>query len=131
MPGIAIPAGYRLKMTLQNDSSGNVTGVTWVVTDNLGKTLANNTQPVPGLPADLAPIIAFELNLIGPISGESAVLASGAGAFSYRASSPLTALNKEPPCAETKVRTGEAINSLYGVLPSNPANPLVQSFIAS
>jgi hypothetical protein len=131
MPSAALPAGYRIKTTLHNDSSGNVTGVTWVVIDNLGNTLANNTQSVPGLASDLAPIIAFELNLVGPIAGESAVLSSGAGAFTYRASSDLTALNKEPPCAETTVRTGEAANSLYGVLPANPANPLVQSFIVS
>jgi hypothetical protein len=129
LPSVKISAGYKLKIILENDSSGNVTGATYVVIDNLGKTLANNKQAVPG--TNLAPIVAIELNLVGPINGESAVLSSGAGTFTYTASSFLTALSKEPTCAVSKDRTAETTNSLYGVLPATAAKLLTQSFTVS
>jgi hypothetical protein len=125
-PSVKIPAGYKIKMTLSNDASDNVTGVTFLVIDNSGKTLLNQWLAPQ---ADIAPIIAFEMNLVGPISGESVVLSSGAGTFTYAASSTMTPLNKEPSCAAAKdVRTGETANTIYGVLPANWGNPLTQSF---
>ena len=126
LPSVKIPAGYKIKLTLANDASNNITGVTFLVIDNLGNTLANQWLPVP---ADPAPIIALEMNLIGPISGESSVLSSGAGTFTYAASSTLTALSKEPACAAGQgVYSGETANTIYGVLPSSWGNPLTQSF---
>ena len=89
MPSSKIPAGYKLKISLQNATNGNVTGATYHVTDDQGNTVANRTltlQSISGVSsADLAPIIAFELNLVGPINGESAVLTSGAGTIVYEA----------------------------------------------
>jgi hypothetical protein len=41
----------------------------WVVLESISGVTSN----------DLAPIVAFELNLVGPVNGESAVLSSGAG----------------------------------------------------
>jgi len=130
--GIKIPAGYQIKIALQNDAHGNVTGATYVVTDDLGNTLANVTQTLTSISgvtsADLAPIIAFELNLVGPINGESAVLSSGAGTIIYAASSVLTVLNQEPSCAESGSITAENDNSVYGVLSSSPSNWFFQPF---
>jgi len=126
LPSVKIPAGYKIKLTLGYDASDNVTGVTFLVIDNSGSTVVNQWLAVPG---DYAPIIAFEMNLVGPISAESAVLSSGAGTFTYAASSTMTASNKEPSCAIAKgVRTGETANTIYGVLPANWGNPLTQSF---
>jgi hypothetical protein len=126
LPSVKIPAGYKITISLQN-ASGNITAVTFLVIDNLGNTLANKT---PAVPSEVAPIIAFELDLVGPINGETAVLSSGAGTFTYTASSPLTALQEVPSGAPgKKLDTGEKANSVYGVLPANACSRLVQSFI--
>jgi hypothetical protein len=138
LPSVQLPAGYQMKIILGNDPSGNVDSVTWVVN---GTTYP--TQNIPailtsfGLPTtDVAPIVAFEMNLVDPIGGESAVLSSGAGTFTYSASSPLTvytstAAAEYPACVEFIDNTGETTNSTYGVLPANPGNPFTQSFTVS
>ena len=133
LPSVAIPAGYVLQISLANDNNGNVVSVTYVVTDNLGNTQAN--VPVTLLSvggatsADLAPITAFELDLVGPINGDSSVLSSGAGTITYEAADNLVVLNKEPSCTETGSVTEEATNSFYGQLPANPSNTIItQSF---
>ena len=85
MPSIAIPAGYKLTITLGNDASGNINSVHWVVIDNHGAVAANFSQAILALSgiteADLAPIVAFELNLVGPVNSESAVLRQNWGKF--------------------------------------------------
>src|SRR5208283_3490543 len=57
-----IPAGYKLKIILQNDNNGNVTGALYVVIDNNGNTLANVTTTLTSISGvnstDLAPIVA-------------------------------------------------------------------------
>ena len=144
MPSSKIPAGYKLKISLQNATNGNVTGATYHVTDDQGNTVANRTltlQSISGVSsADLAPIIAFELNLVGPINGESAVLTSGAGTIVYEAGKSekgykvgerLTAMTQEPPCAESGYVTAETANSYYGVLPPSPSYTFTQSFAVS
>ena len=85
VPSIAIPAGYKLTITLGNDASGNINSVHWVVIDNHGAVAANFSQAILALSgiteADLAPIVAFELNLVGPVNSESAVLRQNWGKF--------------------------------------------------
>ena len=81
--------------------------------------------------ADLAPIIAFELNLVGPDGGESAVLSSGAGTITYEAASALTVLNQEPPCAQSGYYTGENANSFYSPLPAVASTTFTQTFDVS
>jgi hypothetical protein len=131
-PNNKIPAGNQIKISLHNDSCGNVTGATYVVIDSQGNTQANvtvNLTSISGVTAaDLSPIVAFELNLVGPANSESAVLSSGAGTIMYAASSVLTVLNQEPPCAESGYITAETANSVYGALPGNPRNAFSQSF---
>jgi hypothetical protein len=137
LPSTVIPAGYTLTIKLGNDSSGNVSNISWVV---------NGTQypPTPlslpnlltsnGLLAtDIAPIVAFTVGLVGPVNGESAVISSGSGTISYSATTPLTVSNVEPLTCGS-VSTGftlETATTSYGVLPANPGNPFSQSFAAS
>jgi len=80
---------------------------------------------------DIAPIIAFELNLVGPVNAEGAVLSSGAGTFTYTATTPLTPLTSEPVCAESGYITAETANSSYGTLPGQASVSLTQSFSVS
>jgi hypothetical protein len=135
LPNVTIPAGYSLQISLANDNDGNVVAATYVVVDNLGNTQANVTQELLAIQgvtsADLAPITAFELDLVGPYNGESAVLSSGAGTITYEATSLLTVLNQEPSCTETPVITAETANSFYGLLPAASSNTFTQSFNVS
>ena len=135
LPSVTLPAGYVLQISLGNDDNGNVVSATYVVTDNLGNTQANITQDLLSLggvtSADLAPITAFELNVVGPINSESAVLSSGAGTITYAATSALTALSQEPPCTETGYITAETANSFYSALPAAPSTLFNQSFYVS
>ncbi len=138
LPSPKIPAGYQLTVALQNDAQGNITGAAYTVADDSGKTLASVKKVLTSLTgigalsanaSDLAPIVAFELDLVGPVNGEGAVLSSGAGTFTYTATTPLTALVSEPPCAEFNrgKGTAETANSEYGPLPAQASTSLTQS----
>lgn len=134
-PNNMIPAGYKLKIMLQNDTTGNVTGCVYVVVDNNGKTLASVSKTLTDLPNvtsnEIAPITAFELNLVGPENSESVVLSSGAGTILYSSSNIITVLNQEPSCTESGYITAETANSFYGILPSAPGKNFIQSFWVS
>ena len=135
LSSLTIPVGYQIKITLTTDtSSGNVTQGTFEVVDNSGTKLASFTQPIPA--ANQAPIIALELNLVGPLRGQTAVLSSGAGTFEYSAKSALTVSNQEPSCSAdipfpSFSFTEEQANTSYGVLPAHPGTPFKQSFTVS
>jgi hypothetical protein len=136
LPAVTLPAGYVLQISLQNDNDGNVVAATYDVIDNQGNVLANVTQDLLSLgnvtSADLAPITAFELDFVGPVNGESAVLSSGSGWFGYNATSPLTVLNQEPSCVETGAVTAETTNSSYSWMPAAPtSNSFIQYFSVS
>jgi hypothetical protein len=130
LPSVSLPVGYQMKITLGNDMAGNVVNVAWAVN---GMTVAS--QNIPNLLTSLglqatyvAPIVVFEMNLVGPGGGEGAELSSGAGTFTYSASSPLTVSSGYPACVEDAASTEETANTFYGALPANPGNPFNQSF---
>jgi hypothetical protein len=137
-----LPAGYVIQITLLNDSAGNVSGVNFAAFDNVGNTLYNQPTTLASVgaqtPQQIAPIVAFELDLVGPVNSESAVLSSGAGNIIYQSGSALTPLSFVPLCAEVfNQATGEATvtaetaNSIYGPLPSDPAKSFSQTFTVS
>lgn len=134
LPG-KVPAGYKIVITLENDSKANVTGAVYEVFDNHGKSVARTDKKLSDIGGDsskIAPIIAFQLNLVGPVNSEAAVLSSGAGTFVYKANNRMTALASEPnQCAESQYVTAETANSLYDSLPSTPATTLTQGFHVS
>jgi hypothetical protein len=125
-----LPKKYKLTTSLLYGSGGIITGAQFDVTDNHGNVLPAVQLQISGeAPQDLAPIVAFELDIVGPGSAESAVLSSGGGTISYHASSPLTVLAALPTrCVATTLFTAEKANTVYGALTVYPANPLVQSF---
>jgi hypothetical protein len=135
LPGNRLPTGSRLTIALENDASGNVTGVTWVVFDSQGVNRAKVTKSMLSFSgvtaADLAPITAFELNLVGPDNGQNVVLSGGKGTITYEATTRLRALGLEPACTEVGFITAETANSHYGELPSSPSNSFTQLFSAS
>jgi len=137
LPSQKLPAGYQLKISLENDSSGNITGATYVVVDNNGKTIGNQTITLLSLnlvsgakvtSADLAPIVAFQLDFVDYLNGGTTTLSSGAGTIVYSAPNPMTVLNSEPSCVDWNYSTVEKANSSYGVLPAHQNQTFTQSF---
>jgi hypothetical protein len=91
--------------------------------------LVNFLKSPIGLPASqIAPINAFELNLVGPGNGRNAVFSSGAGTFTYIANAPLTVTNTRPNCTGFKRGTAETSNSVYGSLNAGPSMATIQTF---
>jgi hypothetical protein len=125
-----LPKGYKLTISLEYGQGGIVTGAIFGVTDDNKKVLA--TVPVTSVSTDpskdLAPVIAFELDIVGPGNGESVVLSSGAGTITYSASKPLTVSSKEPGCVTTGLVTQEIANTTYDQLAAYVATQIKQSF---
>jgi hypothetical protein len=140
LPSQKLPAGYQLTITLLNDSSGNVSGATYTAVDNNGKTLGSQTITLLSLnlvsgakvtTADLAPIVAFQLDFVDYLNGGKTTLSSGEGTITYTASNLMTVLSSEPSCVAWDYITLETANSGYGFLPSNPSQTFTQSFLAT
>jgi hypothetical protein len=138
LPSQKLPSGYQLVITLQNDSGGNITGANYIVKDNTGKTIGNQTitllslKLVNGNPvttADQAPIVSFQMNFVDYLNGGITTLSSGAGTIVYSAAVPMSVLNTEPAtCVDWDFSTVERANSNYGVLPNHANNVFVQTF---
>jgi len=126
LPSHTLPDGYKLRISLANDSAGNITGATYVATDNLGNTMGSHTITLPS--QDLAPIVAFQVDFVDYLNGGTTVLSSGAGAITYAASNQLTAQSATPACVDWSYITVEKANSSYGWLASNPNQKLTQTF---
>lgn len=127
-----LPAGYKLKISLTNDASGNINGATYQAWDNNGNSIGNVTINLLSLSGvtqqDLDPIVAFQLNFVDYLNGGITVLSSGAGTISYSASVPLTVLNTEPSYVDWDFVTVERANSVYGPLSSSVEHSYTQSF---
>jgi hypothetical protein len=138
LPGNVLPAGYQAFIGWSNNApttgmEPTVTGAFWELRDNngnqlgyAGQNLGENSSYVPFL----APITAFEVNIVGPINGESAVLSSGAGYISYTSLKPPLSVGTTLPgsCTETGVVTCETANTFYGLMPKGSNLNLKQSF---
>jgi hypothetical protein len=88
--------------------------------------LANFLKSPIGLP--VAPINAFEFNLIGPGDSAHAIFSSGSGIITYAANAPLTVLESLPPCVGTSLVSAEKSNSVYGNLDAGPSTVITQTF---
>ena len=129
LSGKKIPAGYQLVITLDNDGIGNITSGTFLVIDPKGDNVG--TKKTIDLKSSIVgPIVGLQLNLVGPASGESVTLTSGAGSIEYVASSILTANPAPPGCAGDfgGMDTAETSNSAYGPISANASNVLQQTF---
>ena len=142
-----VPAGFKLTISLGTDGSSRVSAAEFSVTDpnaNNGnaysttiKTVDQNPPPQldgslpkplqgPITDADIAPILAFQLVLVGP-AGCAVKLSSGAATVTYTASTALTALNAPPSCVKN-TWTGEAANSVYSTMLAGSGTSITQTF---
>jgi len=132
-----LPQGYVVVISLFSDQqTGNIASVNYAVIDSGGSKVANVTQQILSISGasaqDLAPIVAFELNLVGPDNKDSVVLSQGAGIISYWAPNNLVVFNPKGgvplQCVNFGGGTGEKANSVYGSLPATPNKYLKQGF---
>jgi hypothetical protein len=137
-----LAAGYKLKIALDydpKDATGTITGATFSVTDNHGKSTSSGPQRIQSFQFDgtktpvaakaLAPILAFELNIVGATNGQYSFMESGAGTITYSATGPLTVLDKHP--AGMTAVTVEQANTVYGELDAGPSGQFTQTFGAT
>jgi len=123
--GHKMSTGWRLVISLSNDSSGNITGATFLAINPKGNNAGKQSISIGK--SNQAPIMGLEMVLVGPGNGESTTLSSGAGSFQYLASSLLSASVGLPPCVQPS-STVETANSLYGPISSDASNVLTQGF---
>jgi len=126
-----IPAGYKLRIMLQNDSHGTITGLNCQVIDENGDDVARGSLALSDhgvQPADMAPITSLQLNFVGEYNNEEAGLSSGTGTIDYTASSPLQLMSGAPTCSVPLTSTGETANSSYTGMTSIASNVLSQTF---
>jgi hypothetical protein len=131
-------AGYKVTISLGNEANGNVRYVTFTVLDQNGNqvgykrvdilTLPLHHSNTPVTETDLAPILAFQFNIVGPINGEQTNFSSGAGTITYSASNELTVQSGLPGGLDSDWHTSENGNSLYGTLPQGQSTTFTQLF---
>lgn len=142
----SLPGGYQFTISLTTESTtDNVKSATFQATDLTTSTtyppqtitlvgLADNLTPGHTITeADLAPIAAFQLLLVGPDDSAHSVLTTGAGHFTISATNELTATNAVPTaCTQfDSPGTAEDANSVYSELPATPSQTFVQQFSVS
>jgi len=148
MAGAVAPApGTALDGYWGNDSSQHVNfigtdghvhelyihpGAGWVDNDLTDVVLASVTQTLSAISgvssADLSPIVAFELDIVGYDNGQSTTLSSASGTITYTAANAMTVVNAEPSCCEFDGGTVESANTAYGELPTGSSDTFVQTF---
>jgi hypothetical protein len=140
LSGGVLAAGYRLDIRLQNDSSGNITGVTFSVIDPNCKLTSTGVVNLVGLPVDLSgahippmnikqdapsPIYALQLNVASQDN-----VTSGWGTITYSADNLLYAWNGWPPGLEWEnIVTAESSNVHFGEVSSTPSHAITQTFM--
>ncbi len=134
-----IPAGSRIIWELISGASGEILGATYSFVDPKGHKGSSGPQLISSFDihgthvpvgADaLAPILTFQLNIVGLNNGAHATLSSGAGRIIYEATTPLTAEGKQPAGTSGKgVFTEESSNIVYQPVPAGAATKIVQPF---
>jgi len=140
LPSATLPGGYALQITLTNDSSNRVSAATYNAYDGSGKSIGSVTLTLKNLKkddgklmtdADLAPITAFQLDIVGPFNGETANISSGLGTIVYTANGNMTVAASEPSCVDWDYETLEQANTVYGTMPALSSNQFAQYFEAT
>ena len=132
-PGV-LPAGSTLTIELECDLAGNVSEVIFNLQPGGTRTPITLTgQALQGggtvTTANLAPIVAFTLNLVGPEDSVHAHFISGAGSILYGVTGNLLmALPQLPTSVASGASTAETANSFYSPIPLGPSAIFEQDF---
>jgi hypothetical protein len=129
-PSWPIDAGTRFQIKLSNDPLNNVSKVTFAVYDEQGLFTSGyiDVSQIGELVA-LAPIAAFQVDIVGLIDDQSATFSSGAGLITYGAEGEFVAAASASAGSEApKGVTIESANTAYGFLPAGESTTFSQSF---
>ena len=136
LPTPTLPAGYILKIQLENDERGYIIATTWSVYNQktlvaIGQqTLTQGPTNVPA--AALAPFMGFETVLVGidsEVNKGVGLFVSGQGTFTVTSANELLPATPRPPCLEDRgIGTFESGNTTYAQLPACKSNSVVQRF---
>jgi hypothetical protein len=130
--GNKVPIFYKLRIGLLNDAHHNVTGVTFEVRDDNGQVVGSHTQTLIDIggvsSSDIAPMVAYQVVLVGPGNGESATLSSGAGTILHQCQQAIAPGSGEPSDSEVTWGTAETANSTYARLSATPGIYFAQGF---
>jgi hypothetical protein len=135
-------ADCQLEISLGSDFGENIDSVTYIVRNKTEKQLlgikkirltdymqAGSSNPVTE--ANLAPIVAFQLVLVGLGGEQFTAYSSGAGYFTFQASQPLIATIQPPSnVGSPGVTTAENSNIIYERLAGSQGRRVVQRFRA-
>ena len=138
---LTIPEGWTIRIQFQQQCNGTITGFTCTVTDKagngvgpaagLGINLLNNVPLAAGgtvAQGDLAPIVAFQVVLVGNWDADQAVLVSGAGKVTCTSSTLMTPGVCWPGDASGNFGTAENTNSSYSLIPAQSSTSVAQTF---
>ena len=136
MSATFLPAGYHFTIELAYESGGNVASATFRGSDNNGNVFTPQTMALAGQPdglseSQLAPIVAFQLLLVGTGQGKKTQLTSGAGTWTVSARDNFIASDTLPAggCFSfSGPGTPENSNCTYGELLAAPARAFTQAF---
>jgi Repeat of unknown function (DUF346) len=129
--------GYRIEISLKNDSNDNVIGVTFSMYNGTTPVFTPKYVPLTSLKdvngnqvtnGYLSPIVDIILVIGGYANGAHTTLIRGVGNITYRANNALTAVTVGFPGCTPGTFTAESSNVLYGAFPSAPSTNIVQTF---
>ena len=129
-----IPSGTKFQISLGNDpATGNVNEFSCTVFNGSATRLATFTKKLKsvsgGSAKNLAPITAFEVDIVGPDNDAGTVFSSGQGTIQYSADNQLLTSDVIPVCSGGQGRyTEEISNSRYASIPDNQRFAFHQSF---
>jgi hypothetical protein len=137
-PSDRIPAGFKIIFELFDDAGGAIVGAKYTVVDDQGNHQSSGRQNIHAFtfagtqkrvgPDGVAPILAFQMNLVGKHGGVHTRLTSGAGRITYEASAPLTPEGSRALPGVYQSGTGETSNIAYSRLQAAPRRRIVQRF---
>jgi hypothetical protein len=130
--GNKVPIFYKLRIGLLNDAHNNVTGVSFEIRDNNGQIVGLHSQALTDISGvsstDIAPMVAYQVVLVGPGNGESATLSSGAGTIIHQCLQDIAPEAGKPSDSEVTWGTAETANSTYTRLTATPGIYFSQGF---
>jgi hypothetical protein len=134
-PFLPVPGGSVITIALATDTSGNVTGATFSITEPIGGLHAASTNPwnqYAGVPEPpqyaLYPIYGFTINLVGPPSA-NCTFTSGAGKLTYSVSQGTIAVqDASTACGGLQPPTAEQSNAVYGDITPSSGSTVSQTF---
>jgi hypothetical protein len=116
-----LPANWVLEIELNYDSSGiNIAGATFTATNTSIPPPNTYTASIPVPPGFQFPIVAFQVDVVGPSGGSSTTFSQGAGTIVYRANNQLCVEGGLPDvCSKSAgsgTATAETSNTTYGAM---------------